>query len=381
MNCAKTSRTWSAGSGTSSPLFDLAGKESEIAALETQIAAPDFWSDQERAQKVLQRASALRDRVDFFRRMENDYEDLKVLCGLGEEVDDPETAAEVREGLRKLGARVESLELELLLSAPYDRRNAIMSLHAGAGGTEAQDWVAMLVRMYTRWAEEHDFKVEILDQLPGDEAGIKSATLLFSGQNAYGYLKAEKGVHRLVRISPFDASGRRHTSFASVDVLPEVDEEAEVEINPDDLRIDTFRSGGAGGQHVNKTDSAVRITHLPTGIVVSCQNERSQIANRNAAMKLLRSRLLALEIQRREEEIASLRGEQMDIAWGSQIRSYVLHPYTLVKDHRTKVEKGNIAAVLDGEIDDFIKAYLVYEARRGQQGAWKDAVKAQSNGK
>ncbi|MDI6711162.1 MAG: peptide chain release factor 2 [Bacillota bacterium] len=355
--------------------LDLAGKESEIAALETQIAAPDFWSDQERAQKVLQRASALRDRVDFFRRMENDYEDLRVLCDLGEEVDDPETAAEVREGLRKLDARVESLELELLLSAPYDRRNAIMSLHAGAGGTEAQDWVAILVRMYTRWAEEHDFKVEILDQLSGDEAGIKSATLLFSGQNAYGYLKAEKGVHRLVRISPFDASGRRHTSFASVDVLPEVDEEAEVEINPDDLRIDTFRSGGAGGQHVNKTDSAVRITHLPTGIVVSCQNERSQIANRNAAMKLLRSRLLALEIQRREEEIASLRGEQMDIAWGSQIRSYVLHPYTLVKDHRTKVEKGNIAAVLDGEIDDFIKAYLVYEARRGQQGASKDAVK------
>lgn len=370
MNCTETSRTWSAGSGTSSPLFDLAGKESEIAALEKQIAAPDFWSDQERAQKVLQRAAALRDRVEFFRNLKGEWEDLKVLCDLGEEVDDPETAAEVADGLRKLAARVESLEVELLLSGPYDQRNAIMSLHAGAGGTEAQDWVAMLVRMYTRWAEEHDFKVTILDQLLGEEAGIKSATLLFAGPNAYGYLKAEKGVHRLVRISPFDAGGRRHTSFASVDVLPEVDEgETEVEINPDDLRIDTFRSGGAGGQHVNKTDSAVRITHLPTGIVVTCQNERSQIANRNAAMKLLRSKLLALEIQRREEEIAKLRGEQMDIAWGSQIRSYVLHPYTLVKDHRTKMEKGNVEAVLDGEIDDFIKAYLVYEARRGRQGA------------
>jgi len=369
-NCARTSRTWSAGSGTSSPLFDLPGKESEIADLEKQIAAPDFWSDQERAQKILQRASALRDKVDSFRRTAGDYEDLKVLCELGEEVDDPDTAAEVGAGLKKLEARVTALELELLLSGPYDRRNAIMSLHAGAGGLEAQDWVAMLLRMYTRWAEEHDFEVQILDQLLGDEAGIKSATLLFSGPNAYGYLKAEKGVHRLVRISPFDAGGRRHTSFASVDVLPEVDEaETEIEINPDDLRIDTFRSGGAGGQHVNKTDSAVRITHLPTGIVVSCQNERSQIANRNAAMKLLRSRLLALEIQRREEEIAKLRGEQMDIAWGSQIRSYVLHPYTLVKDHRTKLEKGNVEAVLDGEIDEFIKAYLVHEARRGRDSS------------
>lgn len=365
LSCEKISRPWSSGSGISSPLFDLAGKEQEITALEVQIAAPDFWSDQDRAQKVLQQAAALRDRVDFFRRLDCDNEDLKVLCELGEEAGDPETACEVEDGIRNLKAQVESLETELLLSGPYDGRSAIMSLHAGAGGTEAQDWVAMLVRMYTRWAEEHEFKVDIMDQLLGDEAGIKSATLMFSGPNAYGCLLAEKGVHRLVRISPFDSSGRRHTSFASVDILPEVDESgAEVEINPDDLRIDTFRSGGAGGQHVNKTDSAVRITHLPTGIVVGCQNERSQITNRNAAMKLLRSKLLALEIQRREEEIASLRGDHMDIAWGSQIRSYVLHPYTLVKDHRTKTEKGNVSAVLDGDIDEFIKAYLVFQARR-----------------
>jgi peptide chain release factor 2 len=256
------------------------------------------------------------------------------------------------------------MEIELLLAGPYDHRNAILSLHAGAGGLEAQDWAEMLMRMYIRWAERRSYKVSVLDILDDDEGGIKSATLLISGLSAYGYLRSEKGVHRLVRISPFDASGRRHTSFASVDVLPEVNETAEVNINPDDLRIDTFRSAGAGGQHVNKTDSAVRITHLPTGIVVSCQNERSQLANRLAAMKLLQSKLLALELRKREEEIAALRGEQMDIAWGSQIRSYVMHPYALVKDHRTKVEKGNINAVLDGDIDDFIKAYLIHQARQ-----------------
>lgn len=324
---------------------------------------PGFWDGQEKAQKAVQRLSSLRDRVAVFQRLDKDLEDLEVLAELGEEEEDEAAAAEVKQGLAVVAQKVAEMELTVLLSGPYDRGNAIVALHAGAGGTEAQDWVEMLLRMYTRWAERRGFKVEVLDLLPGDEAGTKSATIEVIGPNAYGYLRSEKGVHRLVRISPFDAAGRRHTSFASVDVLPEVDDEVDVKINPDDLKIDTFRSGGAGGQHVNKTDSAVRITHLPTGIVVTCQNERSQLANRLAAMKMLKARLIDLELRKKEAELAALRGEQQEIAWGSQIRSYVFHPYSLVKDHRTGHETGNVGAVMDGEIDSFIAAYLRENAR------------------
>jgi len=324
---------------------------------------PGFWEDQEKAQKVLQKVATLKDVVENYRQLAIDLADLEVLVELGEEEEDAAVLEEAKEALARLARRTGEMELEVFLSGPYDRGDAIVSLHAGAGGTEAQDWVEMLLRMYTRWAERHRFKVEILDLLAGDEAGIKSVTLEVSGPNAYGYLRAEKGVHRLVRISPFDAAGRRHTSFASVDVLPEVDEEVEVKINPEDLRVDTFRSGGAGGQHVNKTDSAVRITHLPTGIVVTCQNERSQLANRLTAMKMLKAKLLDLELRKKEAELAALRGEQQEIAWGSQIRSYIFHPYSLVKDHRTGVEVGNVQAVMDGEIDIFISTYLREKAR------------------
>lgn len=327
------------------------------------MLAPGFWDDQERAQKIMQKVSNLKDRVSAFEEVERSYEDLTALVDLGEEEEDAELAAEARSELAGLKARLKKMELEVLLSGPYDSSNAIVTLHAGAGGTEAQDWVEMLLRMYTRWAEDRGYKVNVMDMLQGDEAGIKSVTIGVEGLYAYGYLKSEKGVHRLVRISPFDAAGRRHTSFASVDVLPEVEEDINVEIKPEDLRIDTFRSGGAGGQHVNKTDSAVRITHLPTGIVVQCQSERSQISNRNTAMKLLKARLLDLELQKKEQELAALRGEQREIAWGSQIRSYVFHPYRMVKDHRTGVEVGDVDSVMDGNIDQFISAYLQKMAR------------------
>ncbi|OPX88033.1 MAG: Peptide chain release factor 2 [Pelotomaculum sp. PtaB.Bin104] len=322
-----------------------------------------FWEDQDQAQKIVQRISQLKDKVIVFQELAGNFEDLVVLAELGEEENDEAVAAEIREGMIALTRRVADLELAVLLSGLYDRGNAIISLHAGAGGTESQDWVEMLVRMYTRWAERHKFKIDVLDLLPGDEAGIKSATLEVSGPNAYGYLRSEKGVHRLVRISPFDAAGRRHTSFASLDVLPEVEDDVDIQINQEDLRIDTFRSSGAGGQHINKTDSAVRITHIPTGIVVSCQNERSQFSNRLAAMKMLRAKLTDLELRKKEAELAALRGDQQEIAWGSQIRSYVFHPYSLVKDHRTNEETGNINAVMDGEIDSFIAAFLKEKAR------------------
>lgn len=328
------------------------------------MLAPGFWDDQEQSQQVMQTVTALKDRVASFKNLWQTYEDLTVLLSMGEEEDDTDVAKEVQGDIKKLRRLVEEMELEVLLSGPYDRTNAILSLHAGAGGTESQDWVAMLLRMYTRWAEEHGYKVSIVDMLPGDEAGIKSATITVNGPNAYGYMRSEKGVHRLVRISPFDAAGRRHTSFASLDVLPEAqDSDADIEVKSEDLKIDTYRSGGAGGQHVNKTDSAVRITHLPTGIVVQCQSERSQISNRNTAMKLLKSKLLDLEIKKKEAELAELRGVHQEIAWGSQIRSYVFHPYSLVKDHRTGAEVGNVNAVMDGDIDEFIAAYLRENAR------------------
>jgi len=297
-------------------------------------------------------------KVKLYEELNRELEDARALWELAAEEDDPDLEPEIAAAIGVLKRRFEQLELEILLSGPYDRNNAIMTLHAGTGGTEAQDWAQMLYRMYVRWAERRGFKVETMDLLPGEEAGIKSATISLMGENAYGYAKAEKGVHRLVRISPFDASGRRHTSFAAVDVIPEVTDDNEINIDPEELKIDTFRSSGAGGQHVNKTESAVRITHLPTGIIVACQSERSQIQNRAAAMRVLQAKLLDLKRKQQEQELSEIRGEQQEIAWGSQIRSYVFQPYSLVKDHRTNVETGNVGAVMDGEIDDFIAAYL-----------------------
>lgn len=307
----------------------------------------------------MQELSFQQGKVKTYDDLRVELDDLTALYELAMEEEDDSLESEVEEGVKDLQAKFEKLELEILLSGQYDRNNAILTLHAGAGGTEAQDWVSMLYRMYIRWAEQRGYKVETMDLLPGDEAGIKSVTISIAGENAYGYSKSEKGVHRLVRISPFDASGRRHTSFASVDVIPEVaEDDSEIKIDPDELRVDTYRSSGAGGQHVNKTSSAIRITHLPTGIVVACQSERSQIQNRAYAMRVLQAKLLELKRQQQEEEISEIRGEQQEIAWGSQIRSYVFHPYNLVKDHRTNVETANVTAVMDGEIDDFIAAYL-----------------------
>ena len=306
----------------------------------------------------MQELTSLREAVSQYTELKGRYDDVAALWELGTEESDDSILAELEGMLKELGHDVEQLQLSLMLSGEYDANNAILTLHAGAGGTEAQDWAQMLLRMYVRWAERSRYKVETLDLLDGDEAGIKSATLLISGRNVYGYLKAEKGVHRLVRISPFDANARRHTSFAAVDVMPEVDDNVEIEIKSEDLRIDTFRAGGAGGQHINKTDSAVRMTHLPTGVVVQCQNERSQIQNREQCMRLLRAKLFELEREKQAAEKAELAGDYQKIEWGSQIRSYVFHPYSMVKDHRTSYEVGNVQAVMDGELDGFIEAYL-----------------------
>lgn len=332
--------------------------------MEEITLGPSFWDDREGAQKVLQRANILKERVKRFTHLAAQYEDIKVLWELGLEESDESVEGEVAGQMKRLIKQLESMELEVLLSGPYDSHYAIISLHAGAGGTESQDWVSMLMRMYTRYCEREGYKVEIMDYLAGDEAGVKSVTLSIEGINAYGYLKSEKGVHRLVRISPFDTNGRRHTSFASADVLPQVEYDDEVEIDGDDLRIDTYRSGGKGGQHLNKTDSAVRITHVPTGIVVQCQDERSQHSNRDKAMKLLRAKLLEKKLREQEEEMTEIRGDQQEIGWGSQIRSYVFQPYRLIKDHRTGVEVGNVDAVMDGELDSFIAAYLLQYRRR-----------------
>ena len=322
------------------------------------MAAPDFWDDNERAQQTIAALNAVKSVVERFEEIETEYEDIRVMLELAEEEENESLASELTENIRNLYGKLRDFELELLLNQPYDKSNAILELHPGAGGTESQDWADMLLRMYRRYAEKRGYKVEVLDYLPGDEAGIKSVTLLIKGHNAYGYLKAEKGVHRLVRISPFDASGRRHTSFVSCDVVPEIEDDVEIEIRPEDLRIDTYRSSGAGGQHVNRTESAVRITHIPTGIVVACQSERSQIQNRERAMKMLRSKLYEKKMEEQRKQLAEIRGEQTDIAWGNQIRSYVFHPYSMVKDHRTQVETGNVQAVMDGELDPFIDAYL-----------------------
>lgn len=326
------------------------------------MSLPGFWDDQQKAQEVIGKVNALKKITSTWTEISKDCQELTELTQMALAEEESGLTDEIGQGLDDLRAGLNELELTQLLGGKYDHNNAIISLHSGAGGLESQDWTEMLLRMYTRWAEKHSFSVEILDYLPDEEAGIKSATLLVQGEYAFGRLKAEKGVHRLVRISPFDSSGRRHTSFASLDVIPEVSDEAEIELNPDDLRIDTYRSSGAGGQHVNTTDSAVRITHLPTGIVVACQNERSQHSNRLAAIKILQAKLADLQRQEQEEELAKHRGEQREIGWGSQIRSYVFHPYNLAKDHRTNVEVGNVNAVIDGDIDVFIDAWLRWQA-------------------
>ena len=330
----------------------------EIAELEVRAQEIGFWEDVERAQKIQTRVRQLQKKVDLFRRLQQEHEDLQVLCELGAEADDPAIAAEVKAGLDQLQAQYEKMRLETLFTGEYDKNNAILSLHAGAGGTEAQDWNEMLYRMYVRWAETHDFQIKLLDILDGDEAGLKSVSFMVIGDNAYGYLRSEIGVHRLVRISPFDSSGRRHTSFASLEVMPELDESIKIDIRPEDLRVDTYRSSGSGGQHINKTDSAIRITHLPTNIVVSCQTERSQVQNRETAMGMLRAKLFALAQAAHMERIEDLKGNQMEIAWGSQIRSYVFCPYTMVKDHRTGYEVVDVDKVMDGDLDGFINAFL-----------------------
>ncbi|TSB48328.1 peptide chain release factor 2 [Alkalicoccobacillus porphyridii] len=338
--------------------LDLDEKQERIAELEEKMTDPEFWNDQDAAQSVINESNGLKEQVDKFLAMETTYEDLEVSYELVKEEGDKELEVELASGVTQLIKDIDQFELHLLLSEPYDRNNAILELHPGAGGTESQDWASMLLRMYTRWAEKKGFKVETMNYLPGDEAGVKSVTLLIKGHNAYGYLKAEKGVHRLVRISPFDSSGRRHTSFVSCEIMPELDENVEIEINTEDLKVDTYRASGAGGQHINTTDSAVRITHLPTNTVVTCQNERSQIKNREQAMKMMKAKLYQLKIEEQQQELAEIRGEQKDIGWGSQIRSYVFHPYSMVKDHRTNHEIGNTSSVMDGDIDPFIDAYL-----------------------
>ena len=326
--------------------------------MEAETLTPDFWQDREAAQAVINKLNAAKELLHSFAGLQTALDDSEALLELARETDDGDLATEAAAAVRIFNGQLQQLELSLLLSGEYDDHDAIMALHAGAGGLEAQDWVEMLLRMFTRYAERHGYKVELLDSLPADEGGMKSAVISVKGANAYGYLKSERGVHRLVRISPFDAAGRRHTSFASVDVMPQVADDKEVSIDPDDLRIDTYRSSGKGGQHLNKTDSAVRITHIPSGIVVQCQDERSQFSNKDKAMRLLKAKLLEQKIRAREAELATLRGEQQDIGWGSQIRSYVFQPYRLVKDHRTGAEMGNTDAVMDGELDDFIAAYL-----------------------
>ncbi|GGE04766.1 peptide chain release factor 2 [Marinithermofilum abyssi] len=331
------------------------------------MSAPTFWDDQQAAQKVIDENNRLKETVQSMEELEGIVEELQVMLELAAEEDDESLLAEAEETLADLRKKLDAFELSLLLSEPYDKNNAILELHPGAGGTESQDWASILLRMYTRWAEKKGYKVETLDYLPGEEAGVKSVTLLIKGHNAYGYLKAEKGVHRLVRISPFDASGRRHTSFVSANVMPEIEDDVDIEIRPEDLKIDTYRSSGAGGQHVNTTDSAVRITHLPTNIVVTCQSERSQIKNRERAMKILKARLLERRLEEKQKELNEIKGEQTEIGWGNQIRSYVFHPYSLVKDHRTQVEVGNTQAVVDGDLDVFIEAYLRQQVNKKNQ--------------
>ncbi len=345
-----------------SQALGLTAMTKEIEELEHQAAQEAFWNDVENSQKVLQRTAMLKGRVEKYNRLCSDYDDTMTLIELADDEEDLSMLEECTESVEKIKNDLDSQTLSTLLTGEYDSKNAILTLHAGAGGTEAQDWAQMLFRMYHRWGERHGFKTSTVDYLDGDEAGLKSATIVVEGENAYGYLKGEMGVHRLVRISPFDASGRRHTSFASLEVMPEIDDSVEVEINPADIKMDVYRASGAGGQKVNKTSSAVRLTHIPTGIVVASQVERSQFQNRDVAMRMLKSKLIEIKERENLEKIDDIKGEQREIAWGSQIRSYVFMPYTLAKDTRTGFENGNINNVMDGDIDGFINAYLKMQA-------------------
>ncbi len=330
----------------------------EIEELEAKAASEGFWDDLENSQIILQKTGKLKNIVESYDNLVSSFEDLTVLIEMGDEEGDLSLIPEITASIDELEKNLDTQKLRTLLTGEYDANNVIINFHAGAGGTEAMDWLQMLVRMYTRWSERHGFSVKILDFLDGDEAGLKSATMLIEGENAYGYLKSESGVHRLVRVSPFDASGRRHTSFASLEVMPEISDDMEIEIREEDIKMDVFRSSGAGGQHINKTSSAVRLTHIPTGIVVACQNERSQFQNREQAMRMLKSKLLEIKEREHLDKIEDIKGVQKEIAWGSQIRSYVFMPYTLAKDHRTGFESGNINGVMDGDLDGFINAYL-----------------------
>ena len=342
--------------------YDLERSKEEIEELENRASEPGFWDDMEKSQKVLQRTKALKDKVEGFANLTTQYEDLLTLCELALEMEDDSMLEELETGFAAFSEELDSRKLATLLTGEYDRNNAILSFHAGAGGTEAQDWCEMLYRMYTRWSERHGFTYTILDYLEGEDAGLKSASILIEGENAYGFLKSESGVHRLVRVSPFDSSGRRHTSFSAVEVMPEIDDDTTVEIRPEEIKMDVFRSSGAGGQHINKTSSAVRLTHLPTGIVVSCQTERSQFQNKDNCMKMLKAKLVEIKEREHLDKIEDIKGDQKKIEWGSQIRSYVLMPYTLAKDTRTALENSNIDAVMDGDLDGFINAYLTAQA-------------------
>ncbi len=334
----------------------------ELKELDEKTSQPDFWNDTENSGKVLQRQKAVKSKIEKYEALVTKHEDTMVLCEMGIDENDESVVEEVESELKELTTLSEQMKIEVLLSGEYDRNNAIVSFHPGAGGTEAQDWALMLYRMYTRWGEKHGYNVKLIDWLDGEEAGLKSATIMVEGENAYGYLKSENGVHRLVRVSPFDSSGRRHTSFASVEVMPEFDDDNSIELRDEDLEITAHRSSGAGGQHVNKTDSAIRIVHLPTGIVVGCQTERSQLQNKETALKMLKSKLLEIKEREKLEKIEDIQGNKTNIEWGAQIRSYVFMPYTLAKDTRTGYEDGNIQAVMDGEIDGFINAYLKQNA-------------------
>lgn len=344
----------------------------EIAELDTKASMPGFWDDAQNSQKILQRSSSLKDKIAAYEKLTAAYDDTMALIELGNEEGDESLLPEAKDELKNIRESLETQRLSTLLNGEYDNKNAILTFHAGAGGTEAQDWAEMLYRMYCRWGERHNFKVSTLDYLDGEEAGLKSASILIEGENAYGFLKSESGVHRLVRVSPFDASGRRHTSFSSLEVMPEIDDTIEIEIDPADIKMDVYRASGAGGQKVNKTSSAVRLTHIPTGIVVSCQVERSQYQNRDVAMRMLKSKLLEIKERENLERIEDIKGVQKEIAWGSQIRSYVFMPYTLVKDHRTGFDTGNINAVMDGDLDGFINAYLKAQSL-GTLGDYGDA--------
>ncbi|MCI7795418.1 MAG: peptide chain release factor 2 [Lachnospiraceae bacterium] len=341
--------------------LNLDAKIRRIDELEKTMEEPSFWEDAEMSTKLVKEAKNLKDTVAEYNKLKNQYEEIELMLEMGYEENDPAIVPEIQQMVNEFSEELESLRLRTLLTGEYDSNNAIVKLSAGAGGTEACDWCSMLYRMYCRWAERKGFSVEVLDYLDGEEAGIKWVTMKISGENVFGYMKSERGVHRLVRISPFNSAGKRQTSFVSCDVMPDIEEDLDVEINPDDLRIDTYRSSGAGGQHINKTSSAVRITHIPTGVVVQCQNQRSQFQNKDMAMQMLKTKLYMLKQQENAEKISDIRGDVKENAWGSQIRSYVLQPYTLIKDHRTGFEAGNVTAVLDGDIDGFISAYLKWE--------------------